>query len=34
MFMEIKGQIERITFHNEENSFTIAKLKVAGRLTL
>jgi exodeoxyribonuclease V alpha subunit len=31
MVVEIKGQIERITFHNEENSFTIAKMKVGGR---
>src|SRR5512135_3588186 len=31
MFVEIKGQIERITYHNAENSFTIAKMKVGGR---
>ncbi|HET6515012.1 MAG TPA: ATP-dependent RecD-like DNA helicase [Thermodesulfovibrionales bacterium] len=31
MFIEIEGQIERITYHNEENSFTIAKMKVGGR---
>ncbi len=29
--MEIKGQIERITYHNEENAYTIAKMKVGGR---
>ena len=28
---ELSGQIERITFTNEENGFTIAKVKVAGR---
>lgn len=28
---EIKGQIERITFSNEENGYTIAKMKVSGR---
>jgi exodeoxyribonuclease V alpha subunit len=26
----IRGQLERITFANEENGFTVAKLKVAG----
>ena len=31
---ELTGQIERITFTNEENSFTIAKVKVPGRRDL
>ncbi|MGD0234324.1 MAG: ATP-dependent RecD-like DNA helicase [Syntrophorhabdales bacterium] len=31
MLTEIKGQIERITFYNEENSYTIAKMRVQGR---
>jgi len=31
MLIEIKGQIERITYHNEENSYTIAKMKIGGR---
>ena len=31
MLVEIKGQIERITYHNEENSYTIAKMKIGGR---
>jgi len=31
MLAELSGQIERITFANEENGFTIAKLKVDGR---
>ena len=30
MFVELKGQVERITYHNDENSFKIAKLKVGG----
>jgi exodeoxyribonuclease V alpha subunit len=30
MLAEIQGQIERITFTNEENGFTIAKVKVPG----
>jgi exodeoxyribonuclease V alpha subunit len=29
--IEIKGQIERITYYNEENGYTIAKMKVGGR---
>ena len=32
--MELSGQIERITFTNEENGFTIAKIKVHGRRDL
>jgi exodeoxyribonuclease V alpha subunit len=31
MFIEIKAQIERITYYNEENGYTIAKAKVGGR---
>jgi exodeoxyribonuclease V alpha subunit len=31
---KIRGQIERITFANEENGFTIAKLKVQGEKEL
>ena len=31
MLAELQGQIERITFTNEENGFTIAKVKVPGR---
>ena len=34
MLIEIKGQIERITYHNEENSYTIAKMKIGGRQDL
>ncbi len=30
----IQGQIERITFANEENGFTIAKLKTKGEKNL
>ena len=29
--LDIKGQVERITFYNEENGYTIAKMKVQGR---
>jgi exodeoxyribonuclease V alpha subunit len=32
--MEIRGQIEKITYHNEENGYTIAKVKVEGRYEL
>ncbi|MEK6672236.1 MAG: ATP-dependent RecD-like DNA helicase [Nitrospirota bacterium] len=34
MDTEIKAQIERITFHNEENGYTVAKVKVQGRSDL
>ena len=34
MVTEIRGQIEKITYHNEENGYTIAKVKVEGRLDL
>ena len=30
MLENLQGQIERVTFHNEENGFTIARLKVKG----
>ncbi len=30
MVSNIQGQIERVTFHNEENGFTIVRLKVPG----
>jgi exodeoxyribonuclease V alpha subunit len=32
--VEIRGQLERVTFTNEENGYTIAKLKVNGRRDL
>ncbi|MBW1827736.1 MAG: Flp pilus assembly complex ATPase component TadA, partial [Deltaproteobacteria bacterium] len=31
MLTELSGQIERITFTNEENGYTIARVKVCGR---
>ena len=31
---KIQGQIERITFQNEENGFTVAKMKVQGKKDL
>jgi len=31
MLEEIQGQIDRITYRNEENGYTIAKLRVRGR---
>ena len=31
MIIEIKGQLKRITYHNQENAYTIAKMKVEGR---
>lgn len=34
MFAEIKGQIERITYYNEENGYTIAKVKVVASAPL
>ena len=30
MMGELHGQIERVTFHNEENGFTIASVKARG----
>lgn len=32
--LEIKGQVERVTFYNEENHYTVAKIKVDGRSSL
>jgi exodeoxyribonuclease V alpha subunit len=34
MLVELKGQLERITYHNEENHYTIARLKVQGQRDL
>jgi exodeoxyribonuclease V alpha subunit len=34
MQTELQGQLERITFRNEENHFTIAKIKVKGQKDL
>jgi len=34
MLADLQGQIERITYTNEENGFTIAKVKVYGRRDL
>jgi len=31
MLIELQGQIERITYTNEENRFTIAKVRVPGQ---
>jgi exodeoxyribonuclease V alpha subunit len=31
MLIELQGQLERITYHNEENHYTIARLKVKGQ---
>lgn len=32
--LTLRGQLERITFHNEENGYVIAKVKVEGRSDL
>jgi exodeoxyribonuclease V alpha subunit len=34
MPIELQGQLERITFHSEENHFTIAKIRVKGQRDL
>jgi exodeoxyribonuclease V alpha subunit len=34
MFIEIEGQIERITYYNEDNNYTVAQMKVHGRSDL
>jgi exodeoxyribonuclease V alpha subunit len=34
MLIELQGQLERITYHNEDNHYTIAKVKVQGRRDL
>ena len=31
MLTQLQGQIERITYVNQENGFTIAKVRVRGR---
>lgn len=31
MIAELTGQIERVTYYNEENGYTVARLKVQGR---
>jgi len=31
MHEEIRGQVERITYYNEENNYTIAKVRIQGR---
>ena len=34
MLAELTGQIERVTFTNQDNGYTVAKLKVSGRREL
>lgn len=34
MLVELQGQLERITYHNEENHYIIARLKVRGQKNL
>jgi exodeoxyribonuclease V alpha subunit len=34
MLIELKGQIERITYHNEENHYTIARIRLEDRKNL
>ena len=34
MLIELQGQLERVTYQNEENHYTIAKLKVKGQRDL
>jgi len=34
MIIDLEGQIERITYENEENGYTIARVKVHGRRDL
>jgi exodeoxyribonuclease V alpha subunit len=34
MIVELRGQIERITFYNEENGFSVAQLRVRGHRQL
>jgi exodeoxyribonuclease V alpha subunit len=34
MLTDLQGQIERITYSNEETGYTIAKVKVYGRRDL
>jgi exodeoxyribonuclease V alpha subunit len=32
--LDLRGQVERITYHNDENGYTIAKMKAQGRSDL
>ncbi|NLY11395.1 MAG: ATP-dependent RecD-like DNA helicase [Firmicutes bacterium] len=32
--VDLQGQIERVTYHNEENNYAVVRLKVSGRQTL
>jgi exodeoxyribonuclease V alpha subunit len=32
--LDLRGQVERITYYNDENGYTIAKMKVQGRVDL
>lgn len=34
MLVELQGQLERITYHNQDNHYTVAKLKVQGTRNL
>ena len=34
MLTDLSGQVERITYTNEENGFTIARVKVSGQRDL
>jgi len=34
MLTELTGQIERVTFTNQDKGYTVAKLKVSGRREL
>lgn len=34
MFVEIRGQVERITYYSEESQYTVAQLKVKGKPNL
>ena len=34
MLTELQGQIERVTYTNKENGFTIAKVRVSGQRKL
>ena len=32
--LDLRGQVERITYYNDENGYTIAKMKAQGRTDL
>ncbi len=32
--IELKGQVERVTFFNEENHYTVARMRIQGRIDL